>query len=75
MVPLHRPGAVEGNRLKRRLREIARLEVLPGLDERQVVADVLIRARREAYDTGYAELREELVTWLDKRWPHDPPSR
>jgi ribonuclease P protein component len=74
VVPLHRRGAVERNRLKRRLREIARLELLPRLDERDVRMDVLLRTRREAYDADFATLREELVTWLDRRWPHAPPS-
>ena len=69
VVPLHRHGAVERNRLKRRLREIARLELLPRLDERDVHRDVLLRTRREAYDVDFATLRDELVKWLEGRWP------
>ena len=75
VVPLHRHTAVERNRLKRRLREIARLEVLPRLDEHGAAIDVLIRADRKAYDAAYADLRAELVTWLDDRWPLAPLSR
>ncbi|HUF13236.1 MAG TPA: ribonuclease P protein component [Longimicrobiales bacterium] len=75
VVPLHRHTAVERNRLKRRLREIVRTEVLSRLDERRVAADVLVRARPEAYRAGFADLRDELVKWLDQRWPLDPHSR
>ena len=74
MVPLHRHGTVERNRLKRRLREIARLELLPRLDERGMQHDVLVRARREAYDVDFTTLRDELVRWLELRWPHEPRS-
>ena len=74
VVPLHRHGTVERNRLKRRLREIARLEILPRLDELGLAHDVLMRTRREAYDLDYATLRDELVTWLERRWPRAPRS-
>jgi ribonuclease P protein component len=55
-----RGAAVERNRLKRRLREVARVEVLPALDGRGCAVDVLVRARPEAYGAGYQELRAEL---------------
>ena len=74
VVPLHRHGTVERNRLKRRLREIARLELLPRLDERGLAQDVLMRTRREAYEADFATLRDELVTWLEGRWPREPRS-
>ncbi len=74
VVPLHRHSAVERNRLKRQLREIARLEVIPRLDARAIPQDVLLRTRREAYEADYATLRDELVTWLEQRWPHAHPS-
>ncbi len=61
VVPKHGRRIVERNRLKRRLREVARQEVLPGLRRERVGADVLVRARREAYAAGYEELRRELV--------------
>src|SRR5215204_1662918 len=46
IVPKHKQTAVARNRLKRRLRELVRLRLLPGAP----AADVVIRARREAYD-------------------------
>lgn len=58
---------VERNRLKRRLREILRQQVLPRLDEAGLAVDVLVRARREAYGATFAALEEELVTWAEKR--------
>jgi ribonuclease P protein component len=73
-VPLHRHGTVQRNRLKRRLREIARLELLPRLDELTEPMDLLVRARREAYDADFDTLRDELVKWLERRWPRAPRS-
>ena len=61
-------GAVERNRIKRRLREIFRLckhELKPG-------HDVVITVRREAAGRSYDRLREsvhELLTTLDLRRP------
>ena len=60
VVPKHRHRVVERNKVKRRLREIGRREVLPRLREEGASADFLIRARREAYDADYQQLREEL---------------
>lgn len=60
-------GAVERNRVKRRLREIVRRRLLPGLAERGYRVDVLVRARRGAYDAPYAGLQEELMDWLARR--------
>lgn len=62
-----RGAAVQRNRLKRRLREIARAELLPPLDRDGCFADVLIRARPEAYGADFAQLREEMLSlgdWL-----------
>ena len=61
VVPLHQRSAVERNRLKRRLRELVRLELLPSLRERPPV-DLAIRARREAYSAGLDRLRADVVT-------------
>ncbi len=61
IVPKHRRRIVERNRLKRRLREIARIEVLPLLRESGRNLDVLVRAKREAYGVGYATLKAEVM--------------
>jgi ribonuclease P protein component len=58
IVPKHGRDAVARNQLKRRLREVARLVLLPVLPP----TDVVIRARREAYGAGYPQLEAEL-TW------------
>lgn len=58
IVPLHGRSAVERNRLKRRLREIVRLTVLPRLAERGTGVDLIVRTRPGAYDCSYAELTE-----------------
>lgn len=66
-MPKHRHTIVERNLVKRRLREVLRLEVLPRLEAAGVISDVLVRARREAYGVPYRTLREELVGWTEKR--------
>jgi ribonuclease P protein component len=53
--------AVERNRLRRRLREIARLEVLPRFAASGRNVDLLVRARGAAYDASYQALRDEVV--------------
>ena len=68
VVPKHRHRIVDRNRLKRRLREIGRREVLPRLRERGLEVDLLVRARREAYDAGFEDLRRELVEWVERTW-------
>ena len=66
VVPKHRHELVERNLLKRRLREIGRREVLPRLREAGRAVDVLVRARREAYDATYVALRTELVAFTEE---------
>ena len=56
VVPKHRQTAVRRNQLKRRLRELVRLRLLPGLVEGAVV----IRARAEAYGASFAELARQI---------------
>lgn len=68
VVPRYGHRVVDRNLVKRRLREALRRELLPRLDERGVVVDVLVRARREAYGASFATLRDELVGWLEGRW-------
>lgn len=69
VVPKHRRNSVERNKLKRRLREVLRLQVLPRLSDEGARIDVLVRARREAYDASFEQLHDELLAWIDK-WSH-----
>ena len=55
------PPRFARNRLKRRLREIARVSILPALTSRGCAIDVLVRARPEAYSASFIELRDELA--------------
>lgn len=61
VVPKHRRRVVDRNRLKRRLREIGRRELLPRLRASGPAGDLLIRARAEAYGAGFQQLRSELI--------------
>jgi ribonuclease P protein component len=61
VVGKHRQTAVLRNRLKRRLREIGRVELLPRLAGGGTAIDLLIRARPEAYGASFGELRQEAV--------------
>ena len=56
-MPRHGQSAVDRNRLKRRLREIIRQDVLPsnrGLD-------IIVRAAPGAYAVEFADLRTEVT--------------
>lgn len=66
VVPRYGQTAVRRNKVKRRLREALRREVLPRLDGPGPALDVLVRARREAYDVPYAVLAEELAGWTER---------
>lgn len=66
VVPKHRRNSVERNKVKRRLREVLRLAVLPRLIDSEAHVDVLVRARKEAYDASYDQLQDELTGWVDK---------
>ncbi|MGQ0703156.1 MAG: ribonuclease P protein component [Gemmatimonadales bacterium] len=59
IVPKFQFTGVARNRLRRRLREIWRRELSPELP----AWDVLVRARKEAYEARFAELRRELHRW------------
>jgi ribonuclease P protein component len=56
VVPKHKHGSVERNRVKRRLRELARLRLLPALPAGQV----WLRARPEAYRATFAQLAADV---------------
>jgi ribonuclease P protein component len=72
VVPKYRQTAVARNRVKRRLREILRVDVLPSLERCGMGIDVLVRARRGAYGATYAELRAELTKWTERRCSRAP---
>jgi ribonuclease P protein component len=55
IVPRHRQTAVARNRIKRRLRELSRIRLLP-LD---LLADVVIRIRPEAYRATFPDLASD----------------
>jgi ribonuclease P protein component len=65
IVPRHRQTAVDRNRVKRRLRELLRAEVLPMLRQRAPL-DVVVRAAPEAYAADFETLRAD-VTRLAER--------
>ena len=56
-----RAAAVQRNRLKRRLREIARTAILPFLRDAGCAVDILVRGRPESYQATFAELSEDLL--------------
>ena len=57
VVPKHRHKAVSRNRVKRRLRELVRTSLMPGLGR----VDLLIRAKPEAYDSTFKELTADVA--------------
>ena len=50
------------NRLKRRLRELTRLRLLPILQ----AVDIVVQARPEAYDATFVELDAQLLGAVEK---------
>jgi ribonuclease P protein component len=69
IVPRHGHRIVDRNRLKRRLREIIRKDVLPRLDASAAALDILVRARRDAYQASFDDLNDELSGWMEREWP------
>ena len=57
VVPRYGLSAVARNRLRRRVREILRRDLLPGLP----AIDLVVRTRRAAYAARFAVLRSELA--------------
>jgi len=62
IVPKFQSTAVARNRLRRRLLEVWRRELMP----RQGGRDLLIRTRREAYQASVRELRAEMLRFADE---------
>jgi ribonuclease P protein component len=76
IVPRHRQSAVARNRLKRRLRELVRLQLLPS----RLPFDVVVRARAESYDSTFEQLstdigrvHRQLERWAPTALPADTP--
>lgn len=70
-MPKYGHGSVDRNRLKRRLREVARTGLLPALP----AVDVVVRALPHAYQADFETLRDQLlrtVSRLAKVGPRDP---
>jgi ribonuclease P protein component len=65
IVPRYRHTAVARNQVKRRLRELARLELLGPLQDAPPL-DVVVRALPAAYDRDYDALRTEVRQLLRK---------
>jgi len=61
IVPRHGHTAVARNRLKRRLREIVRIKVMPLLARDGMEADIVLRARPQAYEASFDELAGSVV--------------
>lgn len=59
-MPKYKHSAVERNRLKRRLRELVRLHLLPELGALAQPLDVLLRASPSAYHRAVDGLQREL---------------
>jgi ribonuclease P protein component len=66
VVPRYKHTAVARNRLKRRLRELSRLRLLPA----DIAADVVVRVRPEAYGASFDALVLDIGRALDqlRRW-------
>jgi ribonuclease P protein component len=63
-VPKYRRSIVDRNRLKRRLREIVRQEILPVVPT--LAVDLVIRAGPQAYGATFETLRAELATGIQQ---------
>jgi ribonuclease P protein component len=59
IVPKFQSTGVARNRLRRRLKELWRRELMGAMP----AWDVVIRARRETYRAGFGVLRDELCGW------------
>ena len=62
VVPKHKRSSVERNRLKRRLRELARTLLLPDMPP----VDLVIRTFPESYDAPFATLEREVRRVRDR---------
>lgn len=68
VVPRFGFDAVRRNKVKRQLRELVRLHVLTGPSS----CDLLLRARREAYDATFDRLRDEILRVAEQLTSESP---
>lgn len=61
-MPRYGRSAVDRNRLKRRLRELVRLQLLP----LGVAGDMVVWAQRQAYEATFADLRLALESIIQR---------
>jgi ribonuclease P protein component len=71
IVPKQKHSSVERNRLKRRLRELARTRLLPALPP----VDVVIRILPEAYDLSFDALERQVMKVQDRLRTMSLPER
>lgn len=69
VIPKYKHSGVERNRLKRRLREIVRLEVLPVLHAAGDARDLVLRVFPSAYSRDMATLRDEVLQAMRRLSP------
>jgi ribonuclease P protein component len=69
-VPRYKHSAVARNRLKRRLRELSRLQLIPA----DLAADVVLRIRPDAYEATFDALAADISRALQqlRRWRGSP---
>jgi ribonuclease P protein component len=77
IVPRFKHSAVDRNQLKRRLRELVRIQLLPTA----IPIDLVIRIKPVAYVATFAMLerevlraRDQLAEWHARQGAQDPPS-
>ena len=61
VVGKHKHTIVERNRVRRRLRELGRTVLLPALRNSGAALDVMVRARPDAYNAQFEQLRDEIT--------------
>ncbi len=69
-MPRHKQSAVARNRVKRRLRELSRLVLLPALAPHAPI-DVVLRATPAAYDVGFDTLAADVTRIAQRLSPND----
>lgn len=74
IVPRYGRTVVERNRLRRRLREIGRREVLPRLRTHDRNLDILVRTRPGTYASRFEELRSDLIRLTERLCSDASPS-